>query len=411
MQTAKALIVNPDQDTSLETRIFFDCGSQRSFITEDLCKKLCLSPIGEETLSVCTFGTKETKDFRSKLVKLDVMTLKNRPMRIKVNTIPCITHDMARNRLPFADAADYHSLQLADDYFSEQGEYSIQLLIGNDYYFKFVLSERRPMKDGLFLVSTRLGWMLTGSVEGNSACTPVVTASPITFATTALVRVGNPESNGTTERHFTQILRESDKNALLTSSTVLFQDCLLEQELKNSNELTIDSSTTVASKTTFCATICKTTPAEESVSALMTSEQIRVTPFVTTSVPMFRTATVNVEVKFLNGIQRRWSNPVTARSFGVNSTSVEKEAYSDRVVYSRKNEFRTVRTSKFETESCVNERRAVFIEPVPSLGYTLTSDRELDATMLNRKFSRKQPHREPSGMSAWSRRVPLKSAS
>ena len=46
MQTAKTVVRNAAHGTSFETRIFFDCGSQRSFITADLSNKVHLTPIG-----------------------------------------------------------------------------------------------------------------------------------------------------------------------------------------------------------------------------------------------------------------------------------------------------------------------------------------------------------------------------
>ena len=166
MQTAKAVVQDPAQNQSVETRALFDSGSQRSYITENLAKLLELAPIEEETLTLCTFGSKDIKKIPSNVVDLDVRTIDNKSIRMRVNTTPCITRDFTKSCLPpSVDRSRFESLQFADNYFSEEPNSSIQLLIGNDYYFKFILQDRRVVKDGLYLINTRLGWMFTGRVE------------------------------------------------------------------------------------------------------------------------------------------------------------------------------------------------------------------------------------------------------
>jgi len=51
-------------------RILFDCGSQRSYATENLCSKLGLSPVRSERLHLNTFGDAQHKARNYKLFKL-----------------------------------------------------------------------------------------------------------------------------------------------------------------------------------------------------------------------------------------------------------------------------------------------------------------------------------------------------
>ena len=172
MQTAKAVVQDPAQNQSVETRALFDSGSQRSYITENLAKLLELTPIEEETLTLCTFGSKDIKKIPSNVVDLDVRTIDNKSIRMRVNTTPCITRDFTKSCLaPSVDRSRFESLQFADDYFSEEPNSSIQLLIGNDYYFKFILQDRRVVRDGLYLiVKCRVVYLLSRCVWESTGC-------------------------------------------------------------------------------------------------------------------------------------------------------------------------------------------------------------------------------------------------
>ena len=39
---------------------------------------------------------------------------------------------------------------------------SVDILIGNDYYLDIIMSQRIEVQPGLYLLSSKLGWILTG---------------------------------------------------------------------------------------------------------------------------------------------------------------------------------------------------------------------------------------------------------
>ncbi|KAH3747904.1 hypothetical protein DPMN_182339 [Dreissena polymorpha] len=51
---------------------------------------------------------------------------------------------------------------MADNIPSECDYSSVELLIGNDYYLDILLSQKMQLQPGLYLLSSKLGWMLTG---------------------------------------------------------------------------------------------------------------------------------------------------------------------------------------------------------------------------------------------------------
>ena len=56
MQTATAVATNEDQNKSKTVRVLFDSGSQRSYITDGVRRKLGLKSANIETLHLNTFG-------------------------------------------------------------------------------------------------------------------------------------------------------------------------------------------------------------------------------------------------------------------------------------------------------------------------------------------------------------------
>ena len=72
LQTARAQICNIETEETLTTRILFDTGSQRTYITENLRKLLKLKTLRTENVIINTFG----KLHELKLETLDVVQAK-----------------------------------------------------------------------------------------------------------------------------------------------------------------------------------------------------------------------------------------------------------------------------------------------------------------------------------------------
>ena len=54
------------------------------------------------------------------------------------------------------------SLDLADSIPRESESSSVELLIGNDYYLDIILSQKIEIQPGLYLLASKLAWILTG---------------------------------------------------------------------------------------------------------------------------------------------------------------------------------------------------------------------------------------------------------
>lgn len=161
LQTATAWINNKDDNLpqSMLCRLLLDCGSQRSYITTNLAKRLHIEPDTEDLLIIYTFGSETPLETTSPATTLTITTKRGVKRQIRVNIVTHITEKIPIVNESFKSYVDI----LADD---ESVGDCINLLIGNDYYFSFIQNERLHVKDNLHLVNSDFGWIVSGNIEG-----------------------------------------------------------------------------------------------------------------------------------------------------------------------------------------------------------------------------------------------------
>ena len=133
LQTAKAIACDETSQKQACVRVLFDCGSQRSYVTESLCSKLDLSPVRSERLHLNTFGDAQHKPKNCKLFKLYLSKLGSTDKTeilalsfpIICSTLPAVTKPSQYAHLP--------GLELADC--SSSSRDSIDILVGSDFYW------------------------------------------------------------------------------------------------------------------------------------------------------------------------------------------------------------------------------------------------------------------------------------
>ena len=163
LQTAQATALDVTSKRQAPVRVLFDCGSQRSYVTENLCSKLELSPIRSERLHLNTFGDAHHKTRNCKSYKLCL----SKPgsldkTEILVLSFPVICANLA----PLVNIAQFShlmGLELADNSANARG--AIDVLVGSDFYWSFVGSEVRQSDCGPVAISSKLGWLLSGPLS------------------------------------------------------------------------------------------------------------------------------------------------------------------------------------------------------------------------------------------------------
>ena len=187
MQTATAEATNEDKSKSTTVRILFDSGSQRSYITDSVRRKLGLKSANIETLHLNTFGDGTYRKQRCEVVTLPIRTSDSEYVAITALNFPIICSPLTE-RVNIQDHPHLQELELAD---SAESPDSIDILIGSDHYWDFVTGETIRGDFGPIAVRSKLGWLLSGPTNNSQNETNVVSN---------LVISGGPHlSNGATE--------------------------------------------------------------------------------------------------------------------------------------------------------------------------------------------------------------------
>ena len=94
MQTAKGNVFNKVNGKQENIRMLFDSGSQRTYVTEDLAKKLSLK-LGEKSkIFLVTFGSKEPQPLETPSTVLNIELKDGSSLQITANVIPKLTGEM-----------------------------------------------------------------------------------------------------------------------------------------------------------------------------------------------------------------------------------------------------------------------------------------------------------------------------
>ena len=165
LQTARAVIYNPVKPTRrMEIRILFDSGSQRSYLTERVRARLRLKPLGEQTLSIATFGAVEERTQVSPVVSVGIR-LKGYPDgAMPLYVVPTICEPLSFQPVKASVMKYSHltGLDLADATDGPE-RLPIDALIGCDQYWNLVTGSICRGKEGPTALHTKLGWVLSGA--------------------------------------------------------------------------------------------------------------------------------------------------------------------------------------------------------------------------------------------------------
>ena len=138
----------------LNTRAFFDTGSQQSFISPEIVRRLNLPVLERVPIQLATFSSDSTSCI------LDLMKVKvqfgNRRFTVKL-----LVHDQAPMELncpgiyEVSQHLEQQGYQLADHYITSDALTGIKILIGVDYFSCFTSRQRRAKGMNLFVTRDR----------------------------------------------------------------------------------------------------------------------------------------------------------------------------------------------------------------------------------------------------------------
>ena len=107
LQTASVSIYGVDNDKLDNIPLLFDCGSQRSYVSDKLRKRFKLPTLRSEKISINTFGNKESVTKMTDLVQLKFF-LKDKVIQIECLCTSLICNDIVNQDIMSASSS-YHT--------------------------------------------------------------------------------------------------------------------------------------------------------------------------------------------------------------------------------------------------------------------------------------------------------------
>lgn len=167
LQTAQAEVCNLEDDISIRTRMLFDSGSQRTYITQNIREKLCLETNRTERVIIKTFGKNEASVQNLDVVQFRVKNkFKNSFVFVEALCVPSICSPLTRQNISLAQNNYEHirNLELADDDI-QSSDFSIGILVGVDFYHNFITGKIIKANEGPVASESILGWVLSGQIN------------------------------------------------------------------------------------------------------------------------------------------------------------------------------------------------------------------------------------------------------
>ena len=160
LQTANAVVCGSVAST--DTRLLFDTGSQRSYISEDVVQKLDLKAVRTERVVIKTFGSEEATMKKLKVVRFKVKRKVGEGyVSCEALCVPMVCSPIASQDVDYAGKTFEHlkGLELAD---SNEGHAEVEVLIGSDFYYEFFTGKYKKGRSGPIASESCLGWVLSG---------------------------------------------------------------------------------------------------------------------------------------------------------------------------------------------------------------------------------------------------------
>ena len=168
MQTACATISNLDSGRQRRVRFLLDGGSNRSWIGEKMAEQLGLKVLGEFTCEMSTFSH-EVETVLCKVVEFAVWIFNPDTRSFEQSKLTMMTNPQmcgVMEGIPLdgrvKSSLDRRDCELADPEILNGSPFSIDILLGLDYYYEFVNPSYKRISEGLVLLSTRFGDVLAG---------------------------------------------------------------------------------------------------------------------------------------------------------------------------------------------------------------------------------------------------------
>ena len=143
-----------------------DTVSQRTYITEEIIKKIKLTTKGNVKFTVFTFGASKPEKIATPIIIVFLKPKKGNTVSIKASVVPEISGNIQRTPIKIDNQFKIiRKYELADTLPKHTESSSIGILIGNNYYNDIMSTERIKILEGLYIIKPKFGWMINGRTK------------------------------------------------------------------------------------------------------------------------------------------------------------------------------------------------------------------------------------------------------
>ena len=167
LQTAVGQIYDVNSERFVMSRLLFDTGSQRTYITDSLRRRLKLKAVRRENIIIQTFNSTESELREVEIVQIRVNRKDHSGfVYVEAICVPEICSPLRNQQVKTVVDNHKHlqNLKLAE-FCENSNELAVDVLIGCDFYFSFVSGVVKKGETGPSAVETCLGWVLCGTCQ------------------------------------------------------------------------------------------------------------------------------------------------------------------------------------------------------------------------------------------------------
>uniref|UniRef100_A0A1X7VTJ0 DUF1758 domain-containing protein n=1 Tax=Amphimedon queenslandica TaxID=400682 RepID=A0A1X7VTJ0_AMPQE len=141
--------------------LILDSGSQCSYITKNVCKRLALHFLGSKSVSIATFESRKEQSKSCEVVKIGLELKNNQLIELKLLVVPHICEPISNAAVALEKYPKLKFLPFASD-MEHSRQIKPEILLGCDQYWSLVTGEVVKSESGPTAINTHLGWILTG---------------------------------------------------------------------------------------------------------------------------------------------------------------------------------------------------------------------------------------------------------
>ena len=179
LQTARTYAYVENSNKLLPVCVLLDSGTQRSYMTNHLKRKLGLIPIKTETLTLNTFGNEKFSKRDCDLMKLRLQGKNDEDVNISALSFESICSPVP-SKVSLHEHSHLLDLDLADCISGNMdSQDNIDVLTGSDYYWDIITGEVARGDDKLVAVNSKFEWRMSGPTKRDSGTAHFTTSNLI----------------------------------------------------------------------------------------------------------------------------------------------------------------------------------------------------------------------------------------